>query len=123
MSRSIGEVRFADGSCLFLIYDGTVDSARRPLFESVEAAWEWYLNGSPDKPAPDTGEIQEETVTVVSDRAMDKKFRSPFTSRACRKSMWLTGPQDWEGALREQEDPDDRGYGFCYAQQFPRRFT
>lgn len=112
MSRSVGEVTFADGSCLFLIYDGTIELARRPLFDSAEAAWAWYCNGSVPLPEPDKGQIQEEPVTVISDRSMDKTFQSPFQSRACRQSMWLTGPQDWEGSVREQEDPDDHGFGF-----------
>jgi hypothetical protein len=112
MSRSVGEVRFADGSCLFLIYDGTIELARRPLFDSVEAAWAWYSNGSPALPEPDNGKFQEEPVTVFSDRAMDRAFQSSFQSGACRQSMWLTGSQDLEGSMREREDPDDHGFWF-----------
>lgn len=40
MSRATAEVKFPDGTIKYGIYNGTVDIFFRPLFNSVDEAWE-----------------------------------------------------------------------------------
>lgn len=68
MSRRIGAVQFSDGHRLYLIFDGTVDVALRPLFDSPDAAWSWD-GKQVDFPEPRDASTSEESIIVVRDHA------------------------------------------------------
>jgi len=98
VARNLGAVEFSDGHRLYMIFDGTVDIAQRPLFDSPDAAWSWYADGKQiDFPEPLEASNSEEPVTVVKDLAyVDDPVRRDlfaFESRASRHARWLTGPR------------------------------
>jgi len=93
----VGAVMFADKSKLYLIYDGAMDVALRPLFLTEKAAQDWANAGMPALNRTDT-DTADEAVTVFPDAAEADKgsgFGDHFASRASRKSMWLTGSRSF----------------------------
>ncbi|MBS1188070.1 MAG: hypothetical protein H6R04_2088 [Burkholderiaceae bacterium] len=95
MTRYVGAVIFADQSKLYLIYDGMMDVALRPLFLTEKAALEWANAGMPASNGPRDVDSSDEAVTVIPDvaeTANGSGIGSHFASRASKKSMWLTGP-------------------------------
>lgn len=112
MSRRIGAVQFSDGHRLYLIFDGTVDVALRPLFDSPDAAWSWYADGKQlDFPEPLEASTSEESITVVSDHTYlddpERRDLYEFHSRASRHARWLTGPRS-ESESQAESDAERR---------------
>ena len=108
MSRRIGAVQFSDGHRLYLIFDGTVDVALRPLFDSPDAAWSWYADGKQvDFPEPRDAATSEESITVVSDHLYlddpERRVLYEFQSRASRNARWLTGPRSESESQAESD--------------------
>lgn len=106
MSRSLAAVDFKDGLRLYLIYDGTVGVAWEPLFNTPEAAWEWYEAGSLDFAAPPNAASSELPVVLRVDINCDESVH--FETRASAEAMWLTGPCNTEQA--QAEEPFFYGY-------------
>jgi len=116
MARNLGVVEFADGHRLYLIVDGTVDMALRPLFDSSDAAWAWYADGKQlDFPEPAGASEHEEPVTVIRDLAFaDDPHRRDlfrFESLASRAGRWLTGPCSEEEVDLEARADRFEGWG------------
>lgn len=116
MSRSLGAVDFEDGRRLYLIYDGTVGVARQPLFETLEAAWDWYCDGSIEFAQPVNAVSTELPVVLTVDLNFDGQERWQFESRASADAMWLTGPASSEEAADERGREFDEPYGGYFSQ-------
>lgn len=111
MSRSLGAVDFEDGRRLYLIFDGTVGVARRPLFESSEAAWGWYEAENLEFAEPVDATSTELPVVLTTDLHYDGQERWQFETRASAEAMWLTGPSSSEDAADERSQQYDEPYG------------
>ncbi|WP_219096175.1 hypothetical protein [Pseudomonas sp. UMAB-40] len=111
MSRSLGAVDFEDGRRLYLIYDGTVGNARRPLFDTRQAAWDWYCAGCIEFAEPAGAVGTELSVVLTVDLHCDGQERWQFESRASAEAMWLTGPSNSEDAADERRQQIDEPYG------------
>lgn len=116
MSRSLGAVDFKDGRRLYLIFDGTVGVARRPLFESRQEAWDWYEADSVEFAEPVGAASTELPVVLTPDLNFDGQDRWQFETRASAEAMWLTGPISSEGAADERSQLYDEPYGGCFSR-------
>lgn len=111
MSRSLGAVDFKDGRRLYLIYDGTVGNARRPLFETRQAAWDWYNDEAIEFAEPVGAVGTELPVVLTPDLHCDGQERWQFESRASAEALWLTGPTSSEDAADERRQQFDEPFG------------
>ncbi|BFO07284.1 hypothetical protein LU674_001720 [Pseudomonas alloputida] len=111
MSRSVGAVDFEDGRRLYLIYDGTVGVAWRPLFETSDAAWDWYCAESVEFAEPVGAASTELPVVLTIDLHYDDQERWKFASRASADAMWLTGPASSDEAADERSKHFDEPFG------------
>lgn len=111
MSRSVGAVDFEDGRRLYLIYDGTVGVARRPLFETSDAAWDWYCAESVEFAEPVSAASTELPVVLTIDLHYDGQERWQFETRASAEAMWITGPSSSEDAMAERSSQFDEPFG------------
>lgn len=102
MSRSLAAVDFKDGLRLYLIYDGTVGVAWRPLFTTAEAAWDWYESGSLDFAEPFNAARSELPVVLTVDLNLEGEESVQFQTRASAEAMWLTGPCSTDEKLAEE---------------------
>lgn len=116
MSRSLGAVDFEDGRRLYLIYDGTVGVAWRPLFETSDAAWDWYCAESVEFAEPVSAASTELPVVLTVDLHYDGQERWQFESRASAEAMWLTGPGSSEDAADERSKPLDEPFGGYFSR-------
>ena len=91
MTRYVGLVIFEDATRLYLIYDGALDKAMRPLFLTESAAREWLASGMPKLNEPHDAGADEEAVTLILDCALDDSgelcFAGSFASRASKQKM------------------------------------
>jgi hypothetical protein len=117
MSRSLGAVDFEDGRRLYLLFDGTVGCAWRPLFETQEAAWDWYCAGSIEFAEPASAAKTELPVVVIVDLHYENEDRWKFESRASVEAMWLTGPISSEDAADERGQHLEEPYGGYFADE------
>ena len=99
MAGYVGAVIFGDSSRLYLIYDGTLDAAKRPLFRTEKEACDWHEAGAPPLNKPNEADESDEPVTVMTDLALDENgetgLHGSFASRASKKAMWLTGSRSF----------------------------
>ncbi|MEA5098586.1 MAG: hypothetical protein VB032_08645 [Burkholderiaceae bacterium] len=99
MAGQIGAVVFADSARLYLVYDGTMDIALRPLFPTEQAARDWLVAGMPVVAKPNEAEPSDEAVTVIVDLALEADgelgLAGHFPSRASKENLWLTGPRSF----------------------------
>lgn len=101
MAKVIGAVRFPNGDLRFFIYDMMVDACRPRLFATMpEASDAWNENQSDfyHERGADPGEIVE----VMPTYGFGNKNVNFFT-RADRLKSIITGPLDFEGAMRDAE--------------------
>ena len=97
MAKSVGAVIFEDSTRLYLIFDGALDTAMRPLFRTEQAAQEWLNARMPHISEPTQAEASEEAVTILMDLELESLPGSAgrFASRASKQALWLTGPRSF----------------------------
>ena len=114
MTRYVGAAIFQDSTRLYLIYDGMLDSAMRPLFPTEKAARDWLEAGLPTLNEPNETDAFEEAVTIVTDVADAKNgvlcLIGSFASRASRKAMWLTGSRSYLEMMYENGATASRAF-------------
>lgn len=94
MIYQIGAVVYGDGRRQYLVFNGMMDSALRPLFETKAATQAWLAAGMPHVPAPNNAQIDALPVTVLAeaDDALSPMLSvSAFSSYANKDARWLTG--------------------------------
>lgn len=99
MAKCVGVVLFEDATKLYLIYDGMLDKAMRPLFPTENAAREALAPGARMPGEQDDAKASEEAVTIIPDIAFVRDgmpaLAGSFASRASKKALWLTGPRSF----------------------------
>ncbi|WP_298705565.1 hypothetical protein [uncultured Variovorax sp.] len=106
MSRNIGAVEFEDGHRMYLLVNGTVDTALRPLFDTPEEVWAWFQTGKlKDSSEPDGARLDEEVARIIMnfDWPQAQHEFSTFETRASRKAKWVTGPCSYVDATVDAE--------------------
>jgi len=114
VAKNVGAVIFEDSTRLYLVYDGMLDAAMRPLFATEQAAREWLEAGARGRSGPNEADVSEEAVTIITDLAPDESgglcLLGSFASRASKKAMWLTGPRSFMEMVYENGATASRAY-------------
>lgn len=106
MAKYTGAVRFPDAVLMYFVYNGTVDTVRPRLYETVaeaDAAWDVPTDDSVRK---DRGQAQvesSEAIEVMPYFSVGDK-RPMFTSRADRILLIITGPLSLDDATTSRDD-------------------
>jgi len=99
VTKYVGAVIFEDSTRLYLIYDGVLDAAMRPLFSTEKAARDWLEAGTSTSNGPQEADASEEAVTIIADVTPGEDGKiclvGSFPSHASKKAMWLTGPRSY----------------------------
>jgi len=114
VTKYVGAVIFEDSTKLYLIYDGMLDAAMRPLFPTEKAARELLEAREPTSHRPQEVDASEEAVTVITDVAPGEDGKicliGSFASRASKKTMWLTGPRSYMEMMYENGATASRAF-------------
>lgn len=114
MKKYVGAVVFEDSTRLYLIYDGMLDVAMRPLFPTEKTARDWHKAGAPTCNEPEEAAASEEAVTIITDVTPGEDGKiclvGSFASRASKKTMWLTGPRSYLEMMYENGATASRAF-------------
>lgn len=103
MARYTGAVRFGDGTLMYFVYHGTVDTCRPKLYQTraqADDAWDdttgaGYEDGTP---------ADEEPIEVMPYYDENGDQEVMFSSSASKSEARITGPRSLDSALERQAD-------------------